>query len=167
MSSTWWDAIGSLFFFFSTNELLVSRHQWKFCSFSSLSMSLIELFLFRFSELFIPFCKLSDGDVWHISAGEKDQRDSRMANPTLESRKRNSPKKEEGNVVEESNSPFRLSAQVSRLWAPFENGSHLPIGGVRLFDVCLRRNLKTFLSWRVVCGGFRLQCVVVRHAHLS
>jgi hypothetical protein len=51
-----------------------------------------------------------------------------MANPTLESRKRNSPKEEQqGNVVEESNSPFRLySAQVPR--PQLENGSHLPIG---------------------------------------
>lgn len=40
--------------FFSTNELLVSRHQWKIFFFLSLS-SLIELFVFRFSELFIPF----------------------------------------------------------------------------------------------------------------
>lgn len=48
--------------------------------------------------------------------------------------------------------------------------------GVRFFffDVCLRRNLKTFLSFysplsdgSCVCGGFRLQSVVVRHAHVA
>jgi hypothetical protein len=105
------DAIGSF-----SNELLVSPPPMKihFLSLSLVSIELYVFVLFSVKGIIYSIFKLSDGENSLTHQRERRRTNGILGWRIRYLREKNSPKKkEEGNVVEESNSPFQT--RVARL----------------------------------------------------